>query len=89
MLGHWWEGWAEFANARLAGLDIDAWIDHCSLNAQSILLKPQDKIGAPAQRIVRAGEKADRAELNRAIARENGPRIIADPSLALDVIARQ
>ena len=56
---------------------------------QSILLKPQDKIGAPAQRIVRAGEKADRAELNRAIARENGPRIIADPSLALDVLARQ
>ena len=35
------------------------------------------------------GEKADRAELNRAIARENGPRIIADPSLALDVLARQ
>ena len=54
-----------------------------------IALEPQDKIGAPAQRIVRAGEKADRAEMNRAIARENGPRIIADPSLALDAITRQ
>jgi hypothetical protein len=38
---------------------------------------------------VRAGDEADRAEMNRAIARENGPRIIADPSLALDAITRQ
>ena len=54
-----------------------------------IALEPQDKIGAPAQRIVRAGDEADRAEMNRAIARENGPRIIAYPSLALDAITRQ
>ena len=66
-----------------------SWIDHRSLNAQGIALEPQDKIGAPAQRVVRAGDEADRAEMNRAIARENGPRIIADPSLALDAITRQ
>ena len=89
LLERWRERWAEFANARLAELDIDARIDHRSLEAQGIALEPQDKIGAPAQRIVRAGEEADRAEMHRSIARENGTRIIADPSLALDAITRQ
>ncbi|MEM7641090.1 MAG: Ti-type conjugative transfer relaxase TraA, partial [Pseudomonadota bacterium] len=89
LLERWRERWAGFANARLAELDIDARIDHRSLDAQGIGLEPQDKIGAPAQRIVRAGEEADRAEMHRAIARENGTRIIADPSLALDAITRQ
>ncbi len=89
LLARWRERWAEFANARLAELDIDARIDHRSLEAQGIALEPQDKIGAPAQRIVRAGEEADRAEMHRSIARENGTRIIADPGLALDAITRQ
>lgn len=89
LLARWRERWAEFANERLAELDIDARIDHRSLEAQGIALEPQDKIGAPAQRIVRAGDEADRAGMHRAIARENGTRIIADPSLALDAITRQ
>ena len=94
LLEHWRERWAGFANERLAELDIDARIDHRSLEAQGIALEPQDKIGAPALRmeergILRAGEEADRAEMHRAIARENGTRIIADPGLALDAITRQ
>lgn len=89
LLARWRERWAGFANARLAELDIDARIDHRSLEAQGIALEPQDKIGAPAQRIMRAGEEADRAEMHRSIARENGTRIIADPVLALDAITRQ
>ncbi|MGY6536539.1 MAG: Ti-type conjugative transfer relaxase TraA [Pararhodobacter sp.] len=89
LLERWRERWAGFANARLAELDIDARIDHRSLDAQGIALEPQDKIGAPAQRIVRVGEEADRAEMHRSIARENGTRIIADPGLALDAITRQ
>ncbi|MCA9767214.1 MAG: Ti-type conjugative transfer relaxase TraA, partial [Gemmatimonadetes bacterium] len=89
LLERWRERWAEFANARLAELDIDARIDHRSLEAQGIGLEPQDKIGAPAQQIMRAGEEADRAEMHRSIARENGTRIIADPGLALDAITRQ
>jgi Ti-type conjugative transfer relaxase TraA len=90
MVERWRKRWAEIANERLAELDIDARIDHRSLEAQGIALEPQSQIGAPAQRI--EGEEigaADRAEIHREIARGNGERIIADPSLALDAITQQ
>ncbi|WP_316173102.1 MULTISPECIES: Ti-type conjugative transfer relaxase TraA [unclassified Bradyrhizobium] len=94
MVERWRERWAELANERLAELDIDAGIDHRSLEAQGIALEPQSQIGAPAKRIeVRgvAGEvgEADRAEMHREIARGNGARIVADPSLGLDAITQQ
>lgn len=95
MVERWRERWAEIANERLAELDIDARIDHRSFEAQGIALEPQTKIGAPAyrienQRIRDEGiEIADRAEMHREIARENGARIIADPSVALDAITHQ
>jgi Ti-type conjugative transfer relaxase TraA len=90
MVEHWRERWAELANERLAELDIDARIDHRSLEAQGIALEPQSQIGAPAQRIEGKGiEAADRAEMHREIARNNGARIIADPSIALDAITHQ
>jgi Ti-type conjugative transfer relaxase TraA len=85
MVERWRERWAELANERLAELDIDARIDHRSLEAQGIALEPQSQIGATAQRI----EAADRAEMHREIARNNGARIIADPSIALDAITHQ
>src|ERR1700739_181726 len=70
MVERWRERWAEIANERLAELDIDARIDHRSLEAQSIALEPQSQIGAPAQRIEGEGiEAADRAEMHREIAR--------------------
>ena len=90
MVERWRERWAELANERLAELDIDARIDHRSLEAQGIVLEPQSQIGAPAQRIEGEGaETADRAELHREIARGNGERIIADPSVALVAITHQ
>ncbi|TPN59804.1 Ti-type conjugative transfer relaxase TraA [Mesorhizobium sp. B1-1-4] len=94
LVERWRERWAELANECLAELDIDARIDHRSLEAQGIALEPQTQIGAPAQRIegsgLAAGEiEADRAELHREIARNNGARIIADPSVALDAITHQ
>jgi Ti-type conjugative transfer relaxase TraA len=90
MVERWRERWAELANERLAELDIDARIDHRSFEAQGIALEPQSQIGAPAQRIEDEGiEAADRAELHREIARNNGVRIIADPSVALDAITHQ
>jgi Ti-type conjugative transfer relaxase TraA len=94
MVERWRERWAELANDRLAELDIDARIDHRSLEAQGLALEPQSQIGAPAKRIeVRAidgeGLEADRAEMHREIARGNGARIIADPSVALDAITHQ
>jgi len=95
MVERWRERWAELANERLAELDIDARIDHRSHEAQGIGLEPQSQIGAPAKRIEERGiggegiEAADRAELHREIARGNGARIIAEPSLALDAITQQ
>ena len=94
MVERWRERWAEIANERLAELDIDARIDHRSLEAQGIALKPQSQIGAPAKRIEDRGiegegHQADRAEMHREIARGNGARIIADPSLALEAITQQ
>jgi Ti-type conjugative transfer relaxase TraA len=94
MLERWRERWAALANERLAELDIDARIDHRSLEAQGIALEPQSQVGAPAKRIeVQSiegeGLEADRAEMHREIARNNGARIIADPSVALDAITQQ
>mgnify|MGYP003125447590 FL=1 len=90
MVERWRGRWAEHVNERLAELDIDARIDHRSLEAQGVALEPQSQIGAPAQRIEGEGiEAADRAEDHRRIARENGARIIADPSVALDAITHQ
>ncbi|MDH6230785.1 Ti-type conjugative transfer relaxase TraA [Mesorhizobium soli] len=94
LVERWRERWAELANERLTELDIDARIDHRSLEAQGIGLEPQSQIGAPAQRIEgdgieAAANVADRAELHREIARNNGDRIIAAPSLALDAITQQ
>ncbi|MDX8456014.1 Ti-type conjugative transfer relaxase TraA [Mesorhizobium sp. VK9D] len=94
LVERWRKRWAELANERLAELDIDARIDHRSLEAQGIALEPQTQIGAPAQRIEGSGldagdTEADRAELHREIARNNGARIIADPSVALDAITHQ
>ena len=90
MVERWRERWADLANERLAELDIDARIDHRSLEAQGIALEPQSQIGAPAQRIEGEGlEAADRADMHREIARNNGARIIADPSVAFDAITHQ
>ncbi|MBZ9993153.1 Ti-type conjugative transfer relaxase TraA [Mesorhizobium sp. BH1-1-4] len=94
LVERWRERWAELANERLAELDIDARIDHRSLEAQGISLEPQTQIGAPAKRIEdggldAAGIEADRTELHREIARNNGARIIADPSVALDAMTHQ
>ncbi|MFT3939319.1 Ti-type conjugative transfer relaxase TraA [Rhodopseudomonas sp.] len=90
MVERWRERWADLANERLAELDIDARIDHRSLEAQGIDLEPQTQIGAPAQRIEGEGlEAADRADMHREIARNNGARIIADPNVALDAITQQ
>ncbi|MGH7073750.1 MAG: Ti-type conjugative transfer relaxase TraA [Stellaceae bacterium] len=89
LVEQWRERWAGHVNEHLAELDIDARSDHRSLEAQGIDLEPQTKIGAPAQRIEAAGTEADRAEDHRRIARENGARIVANPSAALDAITQQ
>ena len=77
----WRERWETHVNTRLAEHDIDARIDHRSLADQGIDLEPQSKIGGPAHRMDARGLEADRAEMHREIARENGDRIIAGPGI--------
>ena len=86
LVEQWRERWADHVNARLAELDIDARIDHRSLEAQGIDLEPQDKIGPAASRMGERGLESERIEDHRAIAQRNGERIIADPSVALNAI---
>jgi Ti-type conjugative transfer relaxase TraA len=89
LVEQWRERWADHVNTRLAELDIDARIDHQSLEAQGIELEPQDKIGPAAQRMGERGLESERIENHREIARRNGERIIENPRLALDAITHQ
>ena len=86
LLNHWREAWAEHVNERLAELDIDARIDHRTLEAQGIELEPQHKIGPAASRMALQGLEVDRAEEHLEIARRNGEKILANPAIALDTI---
>ncbi len=86
MVEHWRERWADHVNERLAQLDIDARVDHRSLQEQGIDLKAQDKIGPAASRMGDHGLQSERIEFHREIARNNGEKIIANPTLALDAI---
>ena len=86
LLEKWRERWAEHVNQRLAELDIDARIDHRSLEAQGIELEPQHKIGPAASRMVAQGLKSERLAEHLEIARANGEKILANPSIALDAI---
>ncbi|BBD03700.1 hypothetical protein YGS_C4P0044 (plasmid) [Sphingobium sp. YG1] len=89
LLQEWRKAWADHVNERLAELDIDARIDHRTLEAQGIDLEPQHKIGPAASRMPEQGLEAERVEDHARIARENGEKIIARPEIALDAITRQ
>ncbi|WP_168073340.1 Ti-type conjugative transfer relaxase TraA [Caulobacter sp. SSI4214] len=89
LVEHWRQAWADHVNARLAQLDIDARVDHRSLEEQGIDLEPQHKIGPAAGRMAGEGVETERLEDHHRIARENGERIIADPRIALDAITHQ
>ena len=86
LLEKWRERWAEHANQRLAELDIDARIDHRSLEAQGIGPEPQHKIGPAASRMAAKGLELERVDEHREIARSNCAKIIAEPRIALDAM---
>jgi len=86
LLNHWREAWADHVNERLVALDIDARIDHRTLEAQGIELEPQHKIGPAASRMALQGLEVGRAEEHLEIARRNGEKILANPAIALDTI---
>ena len=89
LLTHWREAWADHVNTRLAELDIDARVDHRTLEAQGIDLEPQHKIGPAASRMAAEGLEADRLAEHIEIARSNGEKILADPGIALDAITHR
>ncbi len=89
LLEHWREAWGVHVNQRLRELGIDARIDHRSFEDQGIDLEPQHKIGPAAARMAGEGLESERLEDHREIARENGAKIIAAPSIALDAITHQ
>lgn len=80
----WREAWAEHANIALEKADIDQKIDHRTLEAQKINLEPQYKIGASE-----AKERLARLADHQRIAKENGERLLRDPSIALHAITHQ
>ncbi len=86
LLQQWREAWAEHINTRLAELDIDARVDHRSLEAQGIDLDPQHKIGPAASRMAGQGLESERLAEHREVARANGERLLAKPALALNAI---
>jgi Ti-type conjugative transfer relaxase TraA len=86
LLEHWREAWAEHLNRALAERDIDARVDHRSLQAQGIALEPQHKIGPAAARMAGEGLALERVDEHRAIARLNGAKLLLEPTIALDAI---
>jgi Ti-type conjugative transfer relaxase TraA len=85
----WRERWAALANERLVEQGHDIRVDHRSHAAQEIGLEPQTKIGPAGARRAARGEDAERAAEHEGLARRNGERIIADPSLVLGALTRQ
>ena len=88
LLEKWRERWAGHVNVRLAELDIDARVDHRSLQAQGIDLEPQHKIGPAAARMAEQGLSSERLEEHHEIARANGEKLLANPALVLEAITR-
>jgi len=84
LLRHWREAWAEHCNRTLARHGIDMNIDHRTLEAQGIPLEPQNKIGPKACQAQMA-----RFEEHQRIARDNGERILKDPSIAIHALTQQ
>ena len=89
LLKDWREAWSAHVNERMAELGLEGRIDHRSYEAQGIELEPQHKIGPAASRRPEQGLEAERIEDHTRIARYNGEKIIANPSIALDAITRQ
>ena len=89
LLKDWREAWSAHVNERMAELGLEGRIDHRSYEAQGIALEPQHKIGPAASRRPEQGLEAERIEDHTRIARDNGEKIIANPSIALDAITRQ
>lgn len=85
----WREQWAEVANEHLLRAGHEIRIDHRTLEAQGIDLVPSVKLGLSVERREQPDlprHLAERVAEQRAIAGENGRRIVEDPGLALKAL---
>lgn len=92
LLMRWRESWAGLANEHLARAGRAVQIDHRSLAEQGSVLQPGRKIGIGIER--QQAEKlpeylTERLLEQRQIARDNGDRILSDPSVALKALTHQ
>src|SRR3546814_16041866 len=69
-------------------MDIDARIDHRTLEAPGIDLEPHHKIGPAASRMPEQALPSQRVEDHARIPRENGSKILCTPQITADAIAR-
>jgi Ti-type conjugative transfer relaxase TraA len=87
-----WRGqWAGVANEHLARAGLDIRIDERTLEAQGIDLVPGRKIGLSLERQKEPElprNLADRVAESKAIAAENGRRILEDPGIALHALTQ-
>jgi ATP-dependent exoDNAse (exonuclease V) alpha subunit len=85
----WRRGWEEVANKHLALAGLSVRIDHRTLKAQQLDLIPGRKIGVSLERQQSTDlphRIAERVAEQRAIAAENGARIIIDPKVAIKAL---
>lgn len=86
LLREWREAWAAAVNEQLVMGGHEARVDHRSFKEQGISLVPGRKIGVGLERQVAEDLPkylTERVLEQREIARENGNKIIADPTIAL------
>lgn len=89
LVAAWRESWAAHTNHALAMGGHDARIDHRSHAERGLEMAPGVKIGAGQERRVAEDLPtyiAERIETQKEISRENGERIIADPTRALEAL---
>ena len=84
LLESWRENWALACNRELVRQGHDMKIDHRTLEAQGIDLEPQSKIG-PAI----SSEAMARFAEHQALAKRNGERLLADPTIGLYALTQQ
>lgn len=85
----WREQWADVANEHLLRAGLEIRIDHRTLEAQGIDLVPGRKLGLSLERQQSphlTENLARRVAEQRAIAAENGRRVLADPQIALNAL---
>src|SRR3546814_16508584 len=79
LLEQWRERWASHVNQRLDELDIDARIDHRSVEAQGLELETQHKIGPAATSMAAPGVALARVAEHRETPRATSSKIRTHP----------